>query len=627
LLAIVTLVAGGQPIDVSVTVTTTSNRHAISPLIYGVNNSTNVNANVASRRRGGDRLTTYNWENNASNSGHWTDDPLLDHISDALLTGYVPSSQPAKAITDFHDASLLDNMYSLVTLQAGYVARDIDGVVTAAEAVPNMNRWRSVSFSKGSSFTLTPDVNDDNVYMDELVNFLVNRYGPASSATGIKGYGISNEPGLWHDIHPRCHPTKEGYADIFAITTDLALAIKSVDPSAEVFGGVTFGFSEMADFQGAPDRNAYSAYKWYIDALLANMRKLSDAKGTRLVDVLDVHWYSEAEGNTPNMSVAWGGNEPDLALARVQAPRSLWDTTYVERSWITGNPGRFSHSESIFAKQAIALIPRLKESIAAYNPGTKLAFGEFGYGGYDHISGGLAVADVLGILGQHNAYYANHWDDITGYVESAYKLYRNYNGARSTFGDTSVSCATSDVENSSAYASLDSNGDLHIILINKNAERSLNMRIDVNGDIFDNGSAWAFDAGGTQVRDQGSVAITGTIVQYPAPPFSASHLVLPRRTSGVVLRRDTAATPSLSLAPNPFRSDCRVTYHTTDRAGTVSVFDMMGVLVRRFEVIGGRGVLVWNGTSASGEVVPSGVYCVAIGSPAGVASTKVVIDR
>lgn len=615
----------GQTIDVMITVNTTGDRHAISPLVYGVNNGSSPDANIASRRQGGDRFTTYNWENNASNSGHWTDDPNQDHISDALLTGYVPSSQPAKAMTDFHDVSIAQNCYSLITLQAGYVARDIDGVVTPAQAVPNLDRWRRVKFTKGSPFTLTPDSDDEDVYIDELLNFLVNKYGPATSPTGIRGYGISNEPGLWNQIHPRCHPVKEGYRDIFDISVGLAGTIKDIDPSAEVFGGVTFGFSEMEDFQGAPDRNAYARYKWYIDALLATMRDSSLVQGRRLMDALDIHWYSEAEGDTEYDPVAWSGNEPDKAAARVQAPRSLWDPTYVEKSWITGEPGRFSHTNAVFGSRAIALIPRMMSSINDYYPGTKLAFGEFGYGGYDHISGGLAVADALGIFGRFRVYYASHWDDLNNYVGSAYRLYRNYDGAKSTFGDTSIACSTSDIENSSAYASVDSLGNLHLIVINKSMTSSLNCALEVVGDVFDPGRAWIFDASGTGIRNNGAVAIGGGQGMYSAPPFSASHIVFPRSRSGAEESDISGSGFWLKVAPNPVMDDCGIVYRVPRAPGRVTVTDVTGHVVNRFAITEPVGVLRWSRLDAGGNPVPAGFYVITLESNGSATHTNIIV--
>lgn len=615
-----------QSIDVAITVNTAGDRHAISPLIYGVNNGSSPEANIASRRQGGDRYTTYNWENNASNSGHWTDNPEQDHISDALLTGYVPSSQPARAMTDFHDLSIGQGCYSLVTLQAGYVARDINGVVTPAQAVPNLDRWRKVKFRKGSPFTSTPDPDDDYVYMDELVHFLVNRYGPASSINGIKGYGISNEPGLWSQIHPRCHPVKEGYRDIFDISIGLATAVKDVDPSAEIFGGVTFGFSEMENFQDAPDKNSYARYTWYIDALLDTMRVASAAAGRRLMDALDVHWYSEAEGDTPYEPVAWSGDEPDNAAARVQAPRSLWDTTYVEKSWITGNPGRFSHTRALFAEEPIALIPRLKKSIDSYFPGTKLAFGEFGYGGYNHISGGLAVADALGIFGRFDVYYANHWDSLNGFVGAAYKLYRNYDGARSVFGDTSITCATSDINDCTAYASTDTDGNLHLIVINKNMTRSLNCTIDIVGGSFDQGRAWIFDGSGPEIRSNGAVATGAGQVTYTAPPFSASHIVLPRRTSGAGTAAPEPSTLSLAITPNPVANRCAIVYHIPHGPGRLTITDARGIAIRSQSVADGVGILQWDRRDADHRDLPAGLYVVTLEAGGQFACSRIILQ-
>lgn len=69
----------------------------------------------------------------------------------------------------------------------------------------------------------------------------------------------------------------------------------------------------------------------------------------------------------------------------MQAPRALWDPTYTEDSWI----GQW------FSATALPLIPKLQGTIDKNYPGTKLAITEFDYGGRNHISGGIATADVL----------------------------------------------------------------------------------------------------------------------------------------------------------------------------------------------------------------------------------------
>src|SRR5687767_4454768 len=128
----------------------TSNR-PISPLIYGTNSDVLTAADgVTFRRQGGNRLTGYNWENNASNAGSdW------EHSSDSYLGNF---TTVGKTVTDFHDKSLTQGTQSLITVQAaGYVAKDKAGTVTEAQVAPS-SRWAKVVFAKGSAFTAAPDV-------------------------------------------------------------------------------------------------------------------------------------------------------------------------------------------------------------------------------------------------------------------------------------------------------------------------------------------------------------------------------------------------------------------------------------------------------------------------------------
>jgi mannan endo-1,4-beta-mannosidase len=282
--------------------------------------------------------------------------------------------------------------------------------------------------------------------MDELVNFLVQKYGKASSPTGIKGYSLDNEPALWPTTHPLLHPAKPTIKEMMDKSIALSTAVKNVDSTAEIFGPVTYGFAENYHFQDATDWSQYSQYNTYINAYLANMKPASDSANKRLLDVLDTHWYPEVQGTTiagGKVRITEDNADPGVAYARMQAPRSLWDPTYQEDSWI----GQW------FASTAFPLLPKLQSSIDRYYPGTKMAFTEFDYGGKNHISGGIAAADVLGIFGKYGVYFSSRWGDMTGYISTAYKLYRNYDGVKSTFGDTEIDATNPDSDNISIYAS------------------------------------------------------------------------------------------------------------------------------------------------------------------------------
>ena len=175
------------------------------------------------------------------------------------------------------------------------------------------------------------------------------------------------------------------------------------------------------------------------------------------MDVLDMHWYPEATGggvritdNSPNQSQA-------LIDARVQAPRSLWDPTYTETSWIT----QWS------TLGPIKFLPRVQQDINDFDPGTKIAISEYNYGGGSHISGGIAEADVLGIYGQQGVFAANLWGDDTQFTAGGFNMYLNYNGSGGKFGDTSIgaSVGNGEIANASVYASLDSTNPNRMVVL------------------------------------------------------------------------------------------------------------------------------------------------------------------
>jgi hypothetical protein len=107
----------------------------------------------------------------------------------------------------------------------------------------------------------------------------------------------------------------------------------------------------------------------------------------------------------------------------MQAPRSFWDPTYIEDSWI----GKWK------ADAAFPLIPKIQASINNQYPGTKLSISEFSFGASNHISNGIATADTLGIFGKQGVYFAAYWGDMIGYTSSAYKIFGNPDGNKKGF--------------------------------------------------------------------------------------------------------------------------------------------------------------------------------------------------
>ena len=401
---------------------------------------------------------------------------------------------------------------------AGFVAADKNGTVLPEETAPS-DRWKSVQPTKKVPFTTLPDTNDATVYMDELVNFLVQKYGTATSSTGINAYSLDNEPALWHTTHPRVHPQQVTCNELTQKSVTLARAIKSINTTAAIFGPALYGFSAFTDLQSASDWDALKGFSsWFLDYYLNQMKLASDSSGQRLLDVLDIHWYPEARGNGERIVWATNPTAQANALARMQAPRTLWDSTYIEESWI----GEWGTAH-------LPLIPKLKESIHSWYPHTRFAITEFNYGGENHISGGIAMADVLGIMADQEVFFASYWplEDQTNYTTAAYQLYRNYDGHGATYGTLKVNSTTSNTTHSSVHAALDADSSLHLILLNKNYTDTLKSTITLTGNhTYVHSATWYFNAAHASLSKQTPPPTSpGTVFSYAIPPLTASHLI------------------------------------------------------------------------------------------------------
>ncbi|MBP5377913.1 MAG: glycoside hydrolase family 44 protein, partial [Ruminococcus sp.] len=276
--------------DMKITVDLKGERKEISPLIYGVNQYTTPLKDVRTNsvRQGGNRMTAYNWETNASNAGSdWK------HSSDTNLS---ESDDPADCVQQLSKDAAKNNVgYKLTTLQlAGYVSADKNGTVTEDEKAPS-DRWNKVVLTKGSDFAETPDLTDGVVYMDEYVNYIIKKLGDSMSATGIQGYSLDNEPVLWNDTHSRMHPEPVTIEELKTKSIEMAKNIKKLDPNAEVFGPALYGYTAFDHLDDDDDHDewekvkAENNYHWYLDTYLDDMHKASEEAGIRLLDVLDIH--------------------------------------------------------------------------------------------------------------------------------------------------------------------------------------------------------------------------------------------------------------------------------------------------------------------------------------------------
>ncbi len=504
------LVTPGDPgvRDVSFSVAANLDVHAISPLVYGTNGATGLATNKQTLvRMGGNRWTAYNWENNASNAGSdWC------FQNDGYLSG---SATPGDAVKPTIDQAKAAGATALVTVPiVDYVAADKNGGCDVRNSGANylQTRFRHNHATKPTALSTTPDPNDTEVYQDEFVNWLKVNEGTAPIA-----FSLDNEPDLWSATHAEVHPNAVTYAELVQRNVAYASAIKRVWPTARVTGPVNYGFYGFETLQGAPDAASHGNFlDYYLDQLAA----AGTSAGKRLVDDLDLHWYPEATGG--GVRITGSDTSAAVVAARVQAPRSLWDPTYVETSWISQDYGY----------GAINLLNRTKGRIATHYPGTGIAFTEWNYGGGDHISGGVASADVLGIFGREGVSMAAMWplNGSESYTYAAFRAFRNFDGAGGRFGDTSIRAASSDAAVGSCYASIDSSNPDRVVLVLVNkATTAKRAGVTVaHARSFGHADVYTLTAGGGPALVAGApqTAVATNAFNYTMPALSVSVLVL-----------------------------------------------------------------------------------------------------
>jgi hypothetical protein len=517
--------------DVTITIDPTKTK-AISPWIYGTNfysGNTSPQPNFTFDRAGGNRWTAYNWETNASNAGS-------DYFyqNDSYLSG---SNVPAEAVRSFVAGDLGAGLASLVTFQLqGYVSADKSGPV--ARPFPNLSRFKQVIEKKSTKdltpFTINPPTTDAYVYMDEFAWALDQKFpgqGIFGAAAGLPAItpahptfiSLDNEPDLWNSTHEEVQGSANIPSDNYiAKTVALSKALKDVFPNVVIFGPVNYGFNGVYSWQGEASAGFSSSF-WFADKYLAGIKTASAAYGKPLVDVYDFHWYSEATDGATRVVNMNGSSLTDAQVqAIVQSPRSLWDTTFKENSWITnsvlGGP--------------IYILRRLQAKIDAANPGMKIAITEYENGGFNHIAGTIAQADNLGIFGSEGVFAANFWPPggTYSYALAGFRAFRGFDGASASFGDTSLQTSSSSVKDVVVYASSDTTTPGRVVFVALNRSSASKVTA-INGQVL-SGTAHLYQmtassaAGQTVVQPVsiGTMSVSGSSLTIPLPAYSVTTI-------------------------------------------------------------------------------------------------------
>ena len=516
--------------NVTITINPAQNK-PISPFIYGINFYSAVTGappQLTFDRAGGNRWTAYNWETNASNAGS---DYLYEN--DDFLSS---SSVPAEAVRSFIAADQSSGLASLMTVQLqGLVAGDENGPVSVANP-PDLTRFKQVVDQKSTvssvPFTLNPPTSDGNVFMDEFVWALDQKF----SGMGIFGanpahptfVSLDNEPELWNSTHLEVQgPNPVTSDDYIAKTITMTEALKNQFPDMVLFGPVHYGFQGIYNWQGELSATP-SGSNWFPDKYLTALSTASASYGKPLVDVYDFHWYAEEYDANGTRSIDMTGTTLTDAQVQliVQSPRNLCDPTFTDST--NSNPWIYQE----LGNTPINILGRLQAKINAEFPGMKISLTEYENGGWNHIAGTIAQADNLGIFGSQGVFAANFWppNGTYSYALAGFRAFRDFDGAGANFGDTSLQTSSSNVQNVVVYASMDSTTPSRYVFVAIN--RSTTMQVTaINGQSL-SGTANLYQMTAASAQGQtpvqpvsiGTTPVSGSSLTITLPALSVTTI-------------------------------------------------------------------------------------------------------
>jgi hypothetical protein len=475
---------------VHIAVDALTNRHAISPYVYGgsypQDAATITDSGMSVVRWGGNATSRYNWQAGTENSAaDWYfgdygyteigDSDSSKFIQDVKAAGSNPLMTMvmldwvAKNVTDGSAYSFSVAKYGAQCYANPYNSDDGIGIKPDCSTPITGNDPNDANFPLKDS----PQQGDppNTLYRSQWAAALATAFGSAPHF-----FDMDNEIDIWGGTHRDVHPAPAAYNEMRDTFVSESRALKGWDPAAVRFGPVSCCWWFYWNGADNNDKGAHAGndfLPWWLNEVYWQ----DQVAGTRTLDVFDIHAYPD----TPDTSGYTLAKKRALAL---RIFRDYWDPKYVSES------GSINQQWATFIQPNKTIpfrIPRMRAIANMTYPGTPLSVTEWNaaIAGESDFSTALSDADAYGILGRERVYLASRWvapvPANPNYL--GLKLYTNYDGAHHGFATTSVSTTNDGSKNLvSSFAALDPAGKtLTVMLVNKSPGASLAAQFAVNG--------------------------------------------------------------------------------------------------------------------------------------------------
>jgi hypothetical protein len=558
--------------NVQVTVNVFNNRKAVSPYIYGRNNSLSddpgspVSANNWQlykdagvnffRENGGNNLTKHNWRLNLTSHPDWYNNVYAsnwDYAAQSLHQN-MPAAQGMWG-------------FQLIGQAARTTANNFNDW-----AYNNSQWWSGVNQNLAGGGVVNTNggsqalVNGDtSLYLEHwsadsttgILNHWFGNGGLSLDSTKIRYWNMDNEVEIWlgtHDDVMPVQPTAETFMQLYFAVAKKARALF---PGIKLTGPVSPNEWQWFNWNGAPVTGSDGKQYPWLQYFIKRVAEEEQSSGIRLLDVIDLHFYPSS-ADASNV---------------VQYHRVFFDSTYIfpEANGVKVVNGGWDNSiqiEDVFG--------RCQNWLNQYmGPGNGVTFAVSETATQlQNNPNATAVwyASTMGEFMNHGVEYFSPWNWDIGMWETVH-LFSRYNKTNS------VQATSSDELNVSAYTTVNNNNDsVTIALVNRSLSQSKTVTINFPDYLLANQAVTTLSLSNLPVGTETFVSHTSNALQSGSisPLNNTLQVTLaPLSITSLLITGTSATLPQNLLSFTASKGDNKVTLNfTTTNELKLSSFDV-----------------------------------------------------
>ena len=602
--------------QIQITVDPAGEIKAISPCIYGRNNSLSDNPSQPTaskswqiyqdagvkffRESGGNNSTKYNWRKKLSSHPDWYNN-VYSHDWDFAAQSLHANMPEAKGLWAFQ---LL-----------GYAAKT--GAYNFNDWGYNGSQWwEGVSNNWCGGGGPVLGSGNPNTYLepwpaDSTVAILKRWFDQLGlSKEQFQYWNMDNEPEVWHSTHddvmPQAIPAEDYIQRYVAVATRARILFPEIKIVGPVFTNEWFWYNWQNGT--VPDlQNPNKKYSW-VEYFIKRIAEEQQRTGLRLLDVLDFHFY-------PN-------SNRDVTL---QLHRVFYDTTYDYPGAngckvINGGWDNSITKEYIFKRSNDWL-----DKYMGANQGVTMGITEMG-ALYQEDPNVIAVcyASLLGTFAENNVELFAPWDWYTGQWEVLH-LFTQYAGSIAVRSTSSQNTLVS------AYSSINTDKNtLSVVLVNRDVANSQSVNLSLKNTSLPAGKASChqlsnlpasetFISATQNALKHSETTVNNGSIALTLPKLSVTAVQIP---INLTLGTKDIEKPRFRLYPNPSQGEVMIETSGFRGTGMITINDITGRIV--------ESVPVKNGYSAKIPLdvsrLDKGVYMVNVYQEQNKFSQKLIVE-